>query len=339
MMLALDSEGWGCTAVAELVVSAHALVKRFGSRVTAVDRLDLRIAAGETYGLLGPNGAGKTTTIRMLLGLVRPSSGVVTVFGRPPGDPVGLRRVGAMGETAFYPFLSGRDNLRAAARRSGMSNARVDAVLEEVAMTERARDAFGTYSLGMKQRLGVAAALLKNPDLLVLDEPSNGLDPVGQLEMRRLIGELSSGGRTIVLSSHDMDEVERLCDRVGVIGGGRMLAEGTPDDLRGQEQLWLRAEPVSRSVTVAAALPGVSEAEVSDGMLRLAMSGLGAGRVAEVNRQLVAAGMQVSEIRTRRRPLRDAFLELTGGRTGGADSVRVDGVDDVPCVERGGGAR
>ncbi len=236
------------------------VVKRFGPDVVALDGLDLGIATGETYGLLGPNGAGKTTTLRMLLGLVRPTSGLIKVLGRSPGEPATLRQTGAMGETAFYPFLSGRDNLRAAARRTGIADARVDVVLGEVGMTARARDRVGTYSYGMKQRLGVALALLKDPKLLILDEPSNGLDPAGQLDMRRLIRDLS-GARTIVLSSHDMDEVEELCGRAGIISGGHLLAEGTPEQLRGPDH----------------------------------------------------------------RPLREVFLELTGGRTGGSDSVRSRG--------------
>jgi ABC-type multidrug transport system ATPase subunit len=304
------------------VVQVSDLVKRFGRDVIAVDGLDLRIEEGETYGLLGPNGAGKTTTLRILLGLVRPTSGQVRVLGLPPGDPAGLRRVGAMGETAFYEFLSGRDNLRAAARRSGVSNARVEAVLEQVALAARARDAVATYSLGMKQRLGVATALLKDPQLLILDEPSNGLDPIGQLEMRQLIRDLGGSGRTIVLSSHDLDEVERLCGRVGVIGGGRMLAEGSPEQLRGEPRLWLRALPVAEAAALAAELPGVDHAEVSDGMLALALSRTGPAEAAAVTRELVAAGLQVSEVRTARRSLQQAFLELTGGRTAGADSVR-----------------
>jgi ABC-2 type transport system ATP-binding protein len=242
---------------AELAVELRGVVKRFGADVVALDGLDLAIATGETYGLLGPNGAGKTTTLRMLLGLVRPTSGLIKVLGRSPGEPAALRQTGAMGETAFYPFLSGRDNLRAAARRTGVRDARVDVVLGEVGMTARGGDRVGTYSYGMKQRLGVALALLKDPKLLILDEPSNGLDPAGQLDMRRLIRDLS-GARTIVLSTHDMDEVEELCGRAGIISDGQLLAEGTPEQLRGPA----------------------------------------------------------------RRPLREVFLELTGRRTGGSDSVR-----------------
>jgi len=242
----------------DLAVEARGLTKRYGGRVVAVDGLDLAIRRGETYGLLGPNGAGKTTTLRMLLGLVGPSSGTARLLGLPPGDPSGLLRVGAMVETpSFYPFLSGRDNLRVIARRIGAADARAEEVLDLVELRPRARDAFGKYSLGMKQRLGVAAALLKNPELLILDEPSNGLDPIGQLEMRRLIRGLGEGGRTIILSSHDLAEVERLCGRVAVIAGGRMLAEGTPDELRGDAGLLVRAEPLREAARLAEGLAGV----------------------------------------------------------------------------------
>ena len=306
----------------EFAIEVRGLVKRFGGRVTAVDQLDLLVRRGETYGLLGPNGAGKTTTIRMLLGLVRPDAGTIRVLGLSPGDPAGLRRTGAMGETAFYPFLSGRDNLRAAARRCQMPDARVGAVLEVTGLTARARDRVSGYSMGMRQRLAVAAALLKDPELLVLDEPSNGLDPAGQLEMRQLIRELAGQDRTILLSSHDMSEVEELCGRVAVIGGGRMLAEGSPEQLRGQARLWVRAEPAARAAAVAAGLPDLGGVEQAGEMLSLVMPEPGPGPAAAVNQQLVEAGLEVSELQTRRRPLREVFLELTGGRSGGADSLR-----------------
>lgn len=306
----------------ELAVEARGLTKRFGGRVTAVDQLDLLVHRGETYGLLGPNGAGKTTTIRMLLGLVRADAGLIRVLGRPPGHPAGLRRVGAMGETAFYPFLSGRDNLRAAARRCRLPDTRVEAVLETAGLTARAGDRVSGYSMGMRQRLAVAAALLKDPELLVLDEPSNGLDPAGQLEMRRLIRDLAGQDRTILLSSHDMGEVEDLCGRVAVIGGGTLLAEGSPGELRGQARLWVRAEPAAEAAAVACGLAGPDGVEQTGGMLSLVMPVPAAAGAAAVNRQLVEAGLQVSELRTRRRPLLQVFLELTGGRTGGADSLR-----------------
>jgi len=307
---------------AELVVQTRGLVKRFGSAVTAVDGLDLSIAAGETFGLLGPNGAGKTTTVRMLLGLVRPTSGWIRVLGLPPGSPAALARTGTMGEVAFYPFLSGRDNLRAAARRCRVGDRQAEAVLARVGLAERAADKVAGYSQGMRQRLGVAVALLKDPELLILDEPSNGLDPAGQLDMRALIRQLGAEGRTVVLSSHDMEEVEDLCSRVAVIGGGRVLTQGTPAQLRGEPRLWLRAEPADQAAAVAATLAGVSRAELADGRLGLDLRDPGPDRAAAVNKELVGAGLAVSEVRIARRPLREVLLELTGGRTGGADSLR-----------------
>jgi ABC-type multidrug transport system ATPase subunit len=310
-----------------LAVEVRGLVKRFGDRVTAVDQLDLSVRPGEIFGLLGPNGAGKTTTIRILLGLVRPTAGLIRVLDRKPGDPAGLARIGSMGEIAFYPFLTGRDNLRAAARRRGVPDARVDEVLETAGLTARGGDKVSGYSLGMRQRLGVAMALLKDPELLILDEPSNGLDPIGQVEMQRLIKRLGQEGRTILLSSHDMREVEELCGRVAVIGGGRLLFEGAPGDLRGQARLWLRAEPTERAAEVLAGLSGVEGAERAGELLSLALEEESQQddyrtQAATVNRELVEAGLQVSEVRTERRALRDVFLELTGGRTGGADSLR-----------------
>ncbi len=184
-------------------MEARGLTKRYGRRITAVDGLDLSVRRGEVYGFLGPNGAGKTTTLRMLLGLIRPSSGTARVLGKKPGDPEGLARVGALVESpAFYPYLSGKDNLRVMARYSGVPYWRVDEALITVELGGRAKDKFRKYSLGMKQRLGVAAALLKDPDLLILDEPTNGLDPKGMADIRALIRKLGQGNRTVLLSSH-----------------------------------------------------------------------------------------------------------------------------------------
>jgi ABC-2 type transport system ATP-binding protein len=191
-------------------VETRGLTKHYG-RTRAVERLDFTVRRGEVYGFLGPNGAGKTTTLRMLLGLIRPSSGTARVLGGEPGSPPGLARVGALVETpAFYPYLSGRDNLKALAHLSGepATKERVGEVLEVVGLAGRAKDRFKKYSLGMKQRLGVAA-LLKDPELLILDEPTNGLDPKGMAEMRSLIRNLGRGERTVLLSSHLMGEVEQ----------------------------------------------------------------------------------------------------------------------------------
>ena len=188
---------------------------------SAVDRLTLRVRRGEVYGFLGPNGAGKTTTLRMLVGLVRPTSGTTTVLGKRPGSPEGLAHIGALIEApGFYPFLSARDNLRVMAMHAGVGVGRIAAVLDEVGLDDRADDRFDTYSQGMKQRLGVASALLKDPDVLILDEPTSGLDPKGMAEMRVFIQGLGRGGRTVLLSSHLMPEVEQVCGRVGVIHRG-----------------------------------------------------------------------------------------------------------------------
>ena len=163
------------------VITTHGLTKRYGASITAVDALDLEVHRGEVFGFLGPNGAGKTTTLRMLLGLIRPTAGSAVVAEHRPGDPKGLRRIGSLVESpAFYPYLSGRENLKIMSDYAGLPHQRVDAALEEVDLADRAKDRFGTYSMGMKQRLGVAAALMKDPELMILDEPTNGLDPRGR---------------------------------------------------------------------------------------------------------------------------------------------------------------
>ena len=305
-----------------LTVEVQGLVKRFGSHVTAVEDLDLRVEEGERTGSLARTVPARRRCCGSCWGWYGLHQGSCGYWAEGPGDPASRGRLGSMGESAFYPFLSGRDNLRAAARRSGVADWRVDAVLERVSLTARAGDLFRTYSFGMKQRLGMAAALLKDPALLVLDEPSNGLDPAGQLDTSRLVRELAKEGRTVLLSSHDMEEVERLCERVGLIDGGRMLAEGTPEQLRGNEHLWVRAEPLDQSAAAASGLPGVGRVEVTGGLLDVEMREYGPEEAAAVNRGLVSDGFQVSEVRTSRRPLREVFLELTGGRTGGAGSLR-----------------
>jgi ABC-type multidrug transport system ATPase subunit len=290
------------------VIETRALSKRYGDTV-AVDGLELRVRRGEVYGFLGPNGAGKTTTLRMLLGLVRPTSGTATILGVPPGAPEGLARIGAMVETpAFYPYLSGRDNLRVIARHAGVGDDRVEAVLDQVGLSDRARNRSAAYSLGMKQRLGIAAALLKDPELLILDEPTNGLDPAGMAEMREFIRSLGADGRTVVLSSHLMVEVEQVSDRVGVIRDGRLVAEGTVDELRGRAALRVRAEPSAEAARLIAALPEVTSVTGVDGLLDVTVDN---SRAAAVNRVLVEAGIAVSELYVQKASLEDVFLELT----------------------------
>ncbi len=293
----------------DFLVETKDLTKRYGSRIVAVDGVNLMVRRGEVYGFLGPNGAGKTTTMRMLLGLIRPTSGAASVLGRPPGHPESLARVGALIESpAFYPYLSGRDNLRVMARYAGVPKKGIEAALETVDLAERARDKFSTYSLGMKQRLGVAAALLKDPELLILDEPTNGLDPAGMADMRALIRRLGSGERTVLLSSHQLGEVELICDRVGVISAGCLIAESTVEELRGKGALLVGAKPLDRAREHVEQLLGAEQVEVLDGTLRLDTDLAAAGRI---NRELVGAGVEVTELRPIERTLEEVFLEMT----------------------------
>jgi ABC-type multidrug transport system ATPase subunit len=292
-----------------LVVETRDLTKRYGVRIVAVDRLTMRVRRGEVYGFLGPNGAGKTTTLRMLLGLVRPSAGDALVLNAKPGSPEALTRTGALIETpTFYPFLSGRDNLRVLARHARVPEARIEPALDEVELTSRAGDRFQTYSLGMKQRLGIAAVLMKDPELLILDEPTNGMDPAGMAEMRTFIRSLGRGTRTVLLSSHLIAEVEQTCDRVGVISKGRLVGEGTVDELRGSEILWLRANPLEEAERVVRGLRGIDRVARSDGGLRVATDSATAPAIA---RALVEAGVALSELRPERASLEKVFLELT----------------------------
>jgi ABC-2 type transport system ATP-binding protein len=293
----------------EPIVVSDELTKRYG-RHTVVDAVSLTVRRGEIYGFLGPNGAGKTTTLRMLVGLVRPTRGSARVLDGRPGDPAVLRRVGALIEgPGFYPYLSGRDNLRVLARYNRLSDADVEQALDQVDLTARGGDPYKSYSLGMKQRLGVAAALLGEPDLLILDEPTNGLDPNGMADMRDLIRKLAAQGRTVLLSSHLLGEVQQLCDRVGVIAGGRLLVESTVAELRGASSLLLRAEPATRAEQVIAATLGEVEVRrTADGGLEVHAE---PDRNPELVRALVAAGVEVHEIRTFERTLEEAFFEMT----------------------------
>jgi ABC-2 type transport system ATP-binding protein len=292
------------------VVETFGLTKRYSSGLVAVDSLDLTVRRGEVYGFLGPNGAGKTTTLRMLLGLVHLTSGTATLLGRAPGNPESLARVGAMvEEPAFYPYLSGRDNLRVVARFAGLPDRGIDAALETVDLLDRGGDRVRTYSQGMRQRLGLAAALLKDPDLLILDEPTNGLDPAGMADMRSLIRRLGSDERTVLLSSHMLGEVQQVSDRVGVISHGVLIAEGSVDELLGQGSVLVRAEPLAQARESLTRLLGNGRVEVVDGTLRLASD---PADVPRIIRELVFAGVAVSEVRPMERTLEDVFLELTG---------------------------
>ena len=303
-----------------LLVETSGLTKRYGSKITAVEGLDLSVGRGEVYGFLGPNGAGKTTTLRMLLGLIRPSSGRATVAGESPGATASLARVGSLVESpAFYPYLSGRDNLKVISRYCAAPKERIDEALKTVELTDRAKDKYKKYSLGMKQRLGVAAALLKDPELLILDEPTNGLDPKGMADMRGLIRGLGRGDRTVLLSSHMLGEVEQICDRVGVIQNGNLVREGTVGELRGGSELLIRATPLDEARQIADGMPEVESVSAANGALRITAAETGGSNeqdaerwAASVNARLVRGVVEVSELRASEQSLEEVFLELTG---------------------------
>ncbi|GAB0101939.1 ABC transporter ATP-binding protein [Nocardia sp. JMUB6875] len=292
----------------EAIVVTDRLTKRYGTH-TAVDAVSMTVRRGEIYGFLGPNGAGKTTTLRMLVGLIRPSSGTAAVLGRQPGDPDGLRRMGVLIEgPGFYPYLSGRDNLRVLARYRGVGDDEVAEALARVALSARGKDKFRTYSLGMKQRLGVAAALLGRPDLLILDEPTNGLDPAGMAEMRELITGLAADGHTVVLSSHLLAEVQEICDRVGVISGGRLLVESTVRELRGTASLFVRAEPLGVAFPAVRAAVGERSALLTADGIRV---DAGASQAPVVARAVIEAGADLMELRSDEKSLEEVFFEMT----------------------------
>ena len=289
-------------------IETRQLTRVYGERL-AVDRLDLRIRQGEVYGFLGPNGAGKTTTLRMLLGLIAPTSGTAVVAGGSPGSAESLDQVGAMIEQpGFYPYLSGAENLRLMAAYSRVESQRVAAVLDQVDLGDRAGDKFSAYSQGMKQRLGLAAALLKDPALLILDEPSNGLDPAGMAEMRTLIRRLADEGRTILLSSHLLGEIEQICDRIGVIREGQLVAEGTVAELRGAELLSVTAAPFDTAWNYLLSRQDLEIVDTADGAILLRAD---RACTASITRGLVEAGFDVTELTWRRQTLEDVFLDLT----------------------------
>jgi ABC-2 type transport system ATP-binding protein len=290
------------------VVETHELTKRYGDRLAA-DRVSLTVRRGEVYGFLGPNGAGKTTTLRMILGLVRPTSGSAAVLGGPAGKPEAIARVGALVEgPGFYPYLSGRDNLRVMARYRGLPESAADRALERVDLSTRGQDRFKSYSLGMKQRLGVASALMGDPDLVVLDEPTNGLDPAGMVDMRKLIVDLARGGQTVLLSSHLLDEVQEICDRVGVINDGVLLMEATVSELRGSASLSVRGEPVDKAIAVAMGVAGDDGVRVDGERMLIDLE---PDRAPELVRELVAGGVQVHEVTSVERTLEEVFFEMT----------------------------
>jgi ABC-2 type transport system ATP-binding protein len=297
------------------VVVVDDLTKRYGARF-AVDHVSFSIPRGTVAGLIGPNGAGKTTIMAMLLGLVQPTSGSANVLGSPisrRGEY--LRRVGALIEgPAFHPGVSGADNLRSLAVLGGHPSRGIDDLIGLVGLAGRGGDRYGSYSLGMKQRLGIAAALLGDPELVILDEPTNGLDPVGMQDVRTLIREMSGGGRTVLVSSHLLGELEQVCDWLIVLDHGGLVHLGTPESLGGTDDTLVLASVDADRVGDLAAIAGSTELPIrreGDRLVVTVDGGVDVGRLAaEVNRRAHAAGIVLSELHHERADLEARYLAL-----------------------------
>jgi ABC-2 type transport system ATP-binding protein len=299
-------------------VETLGLTKRFGANV-AVDGVELRVPRGSRFGYLGPNGAGKTTLMRTLLGLTGADSGTMSLLGFPvPAERKrALAGVGAIvDEPRFQPHLTGRDNLRLlAAARGGDAATRIAPSLDRVGLADRADDKVATYSMGMRQRLGVASCLLGDPELLILDEPMNGLDPAGMHEMRAMIASLAGEGRTVVLSSHLLDEVERTCDAVAIVDHGQVIRQGPIDELvRGAGAMVVQvdcAEPVRAQQLIDEAGIAAGTALAGAGLTVTLPAGASRELVADINQRLVGAGISVYDIREIQTSLEDWFLSVT----------------------------
>ncbi len=297
----------------ESAVEIAGLTKRFGDFV-AVDALSFRVPKGSIFGFLGPNGAGKTTTLGMILGLIPFDAGSARVLGFDVRTqlPEALARTGALVERpAFYPYLSGRRNLSLLARVAGIKDqALVERALEEVDLTSRADAKFGGYSTGMKQRLGIAAALIRRPELVILDEPTSGLDPAGQLEIRNLVRELAQTGRTILLSSHLLNEVQQVCTYVAIIDRGKLIQTGPlAQILAAEDVVEIRlVDRARQAMELVRQLEGVRNVDLLDDHLIVEAP---ADRCASINRALIEAGFDVSNLQARESKLEERFLDLT----------------------------
>ena len=299
------------------VIQTHDLTKRYG-RLVAVDHLSLEMPRGQVFGLLGPNGSGKTTLMSMLLGLLRPTSGSFSLLGLPGAQREALRRTGAIVETpAFYPYLSGRQNLAYFQGLLGGSDAgELDRLLEQVGLAGRDNDRFQNYSLGMKQRLGLAYALLGDPELLLLDEPTNGMDPAGMAEVRDLIRSLGKAGRSVLLSSHLLNEVEQMCDGVAILSKGQLIAQGAVSSLvQSGEQVLLRTTDDAQAVAILSALEWVGEVAREDTGLVVHAD---TSRSWELTAALSQCQVYVKEMTTGQLSLERYFLDVTGDNPEGA---------------------
>lgn len=301
-------------------IETEGLTKRYGS-ITAVDNLSLQVPDAGVFGLLGPNGSGKTTSMGMLLGLIRPTAGSIRLFGNVVEGvhPDSLRRIGAIVEEPnFYPYLRGRDNLRYFQGITGRETpGEVDHLLEMVGLSDRANSKVGTYSLGMKQRLGIAYTLLGDPDMLLLDEPTNGLDPAGMAEVRDLIRQLGGSGRVVLLSSHVLHEVEQVCDSLAILSNGKLIAQGEVADLlsRGRERIRMRTTDNARAVQVLSSLEWVEHVTSDDNSILVTAP---SDRSSELSAALSESEIYVTEMAIPRMSLEQYFLEVTGDDLGEA---------------------
>ena len=298
---------------ARSLIRVRGLTKRFGS-LTAVDELNLDVMPGQVFGFLGPNGAGKSTTIGMMLGLIKPTSGSVEMFGLDTERhrPETLRRLGAVIETpAFYPYMSGPENLRVLAKYSGnIRQSRVDEVLNIVGLADRTKDPVKTYSTGMKQRLGLASVLLGEPELIMLDEPTSGLDPAGAREISDLTRSMATDhGHTVFMSSHLLHEVQQICDQVAIINQGRTVLQANVDELLRQATgIQLEVDQPDRAIALLTQA-GVT-AKLGDDKQSV-WAEVDVGRSGELNSLLVGAGLVVSGLGSRQSTLESIFLEVT----------------------------
>ena len=298
----------------EVMLRTIGLTKSFGE-LTAVKDLNLELRRGEVFGFLGPNGAGKSTTVGMILGLIAPTGGSIELFGHNFLDNrwAALRRIGAViEEPAFYPYLSGWDNLETLARSiGGIPRSKIDEVLLRVNLRDRATDKYSHYSMGMKQRLGIASTLLRDPELIILDEPTNGLDPAGTKEVRDLIPQLAHESRTVFLCSHLLHEVEMVCNRVAIIKQGSLVANAPVRELLTRGQLiQIKVDDPTRAVEILQSLPWIKSAGIENGYLIVDAAKESPSRV---NQALAEHQVFASEITKRNVSLESVFLQLTGG--------------------------
>lgn len=303
--------------MSDIVIRTEGLRKKY-KEVTAVSNLTFQVHEGEIFGLLGPNGAGKTTTISMLLGLIRPTAGYAEIMGCDirKDTTTALRQVGALVEAAFYPYLSAYDNLWVMAQMSGggIPSEHINAVLTQVGLAERAHSKVQTFSLGMKQRLGLAAALVHNPKLLILDEPTNGLDPAGMLEMRQLIGHLAAQeGKTIILSSHLLYEVEQICDRVLIMRRGEMIANGRVSELLAHGgHIEIKIAQTDEAIQILQSLDWVNGVQLrDDGVILVDAPG---ERAAEITAVLAHNHLYLHGLKVTERSLESYFLDITNNQ-------------------------